>query len=121
MATASRTLVRFSSAAGRPRSANTFPELATRLLLFFAIPPLVILLSQLQPIPNEFRVGLCRFDTLWGLFLEGVQHIDRTLKSHCINRPVCVASKILNDFQHSRSFALPRLGLGVFTAKLRDA
>lgn len=121
--TASWTLVFFSSARGKPRSAKTFPELGTKrsLLLFFpAIPHLVVFTRPFQALRNKLNVRPRRPDARRRLFLEGVEHIYGFGESHGIYRTICVAAKILDDFKNSRSVALPRLSRWMLPTELRD-
>src|SRR5271156_1275330 len=123
MATAKRTLVCFSSASRRPRSANTFPELGITVSLFFrfAMSRLVILACHLQSPRNQFHIGLSRLYAFRRFLLERMQHVRSVIELHGIYRPVSVAFVILHDFQNSGAFSLPRLRLRMLSTKLGDA
>src|SRR5260370_15241025 len=113
MATARRTLVCFSSASRRPRSANTFPELATTpsRLFPFAISRLVILAGRLEPSRNQFHVRLGRLYSFRGFLLKSVKNIESLVKLHGVHRTIGVASVVLYYFKNSRTFSFPRLRL----------
>src|SRR5438445_9568457 len=95
-ATASCTLVFFSSAAASPRSTNTFPELAITSLLVFAISRLVVLLRQPQPSADQFDIGLGRFNAVRRFLLECMQYVNSVVKPHRVDRPICVAPEVFN-------------------------
>src|SRR5271165_1895053 len=105
MATASRTLVCFSSASRRPRSANTFPELGTTASLFFpfAISRLVILARRLEPSGNQFHVRLGCLYSFRRFLLESVKNIQSLIELYAIYRTIGVPSVVLYDFQNSRT------------------
>src|SRR5438477_10162882 len=119
-ATASCTFVFFSSAAGSPRSANTFPELATTPLLLFAISRLVILFRESEPTANQFDIRLGRLDAAWRFLLERMQYVNCSLKPHRVDSPVSIAAEVFDNFRNSLPFAFPRLGFRVFASKLRN-
>lgn len=50
-----------------------------------------------------------------------MQHVNRILKTHRINRPVSVTTVVFNNFQDPRSLTLPRFCAWVLAAKLGHA
>src|ERR1035441_10779091 len=74
--TTSPALIRCSPASARPRSANTLPELGSRSRVsLFGI---LHLASQLfEPLPDQVHLRFRRRDPVFGLLLEGVDHVDR--------------------------------------------
>src|ERR1035438_1069269 len=120
IATARRTLVCFSSASRRPRSANTFPDPCTTksLVLQFAISRLVILARGLEPVRNQFHVRLGRLHSPRRFLLEGMENIDGLAELHGIHRTIGISPVVLDDLENAGTFSLPRLSLRMLPAKL---
>src|SRR5229473_5697980 len=123
MAKARRTLVCFSSALGRPRSAKTLPELGitSSLFLLIAMLCLVMLSCQTKPASSQFDIRLRCSDTAGRFLLEQVEYVDGALKPHGVGRPIRVAAVVLDDLKDSRPLASPRFRAGMFPAELGDA
>src|ERR1017187_6042296 len=118
MATARCTLVCFSSASRRPRSANTFPEPGTTASLFFplAISRLIIVARRLEPAGNQSTFAWGRLYSSRRFLLEGMKNINGLAEFHGIHRTIGVLAVVLDDFQNTvrpetRLLSLPRLGL----------
>src|SRR5882762_242469 len=100
IATAKRTRVCFSPASGRPRSANTLPELLTTTSLFLslAISHLVILACYLESPRNQFHIRLGRLYAFRRFLLERMQYVSSVLELYAVYSPVGVPSIVLNYF-----------------------
>ncbi len=120
IATAKRTFVCFSSAFGRPRSANTLPELATtRGLSFgFAIPHLKVHPGLLKSPAYLFNSPFCRSYASGRLLLESVEHVNHTFKSARVNRTIGVSTMIFDNLEYARTFSLPRLRVRMLADEL---
>src|SRR5271156_937255 len=123
MATARRTLVCFSSARGRPRSAKTLPELGITpsLFLVLAMLRLVVLFCQSKTLRDQVDIRLGRSDATGRFLLENVQHVDGALKPYRIGGPVRVAAIVLDDLKDAWPLASPRFRAGMLSSELGDA
>ena len=82
---------------------------------------LIILLRRLEPMRDQFDVGARGSRAFRRFLLKRVQHVDDLAVTRGVDRSVRVARMVFDDFENSRPFAFPRLGLRVFAAKLRNA
>src|SRR5271157_2579249 len=111
-------LIRCSSAPGRPRSANTLPELGSRSrATLFGI---LHLSSQLfEPLSDQVHLRFWRSDPGLGLLLEGVDHVNRFSDRDRIDRAVGSARVIGRNLHHLAAKTMQWLGLGARFAQLR--
>src|SRR5215470_12240387 len=93
------------------------PDLPARV----AISRLIVLLSDLQPLYDQFNIGPRCPDSTRGLLLECVQYVHNLAEAHRIDRPIGVAVMVLDDLKYARTLAFPRLRLRVLAAKLCKA
>src|ERR1700693_5153683 len=123
MATASRTLVCFSSALAMPRSAKTFPELGTTSDLFFVfrISHLIVRPGFVEPSANQFDIFPRRLYPAGRLLLERMKHVDSTPKFNRVNSAIGVRAIVLDHFEDPWSLPSPRFRARVFPTKLCNA
>src|ERR1035438_9968091 len=97
--TTSPALIRCSPASAKPRSANTLPELGSRSRVsLFGI---LHLTSQLfESLPDQLHLRLRCRDPRLGLFLEGVDHVNRFTNRDRIDCAVGSASVIRRNLHH---------------------
>src|ERR1035441_7690808 len=116
--TTSPALIRCLPASARPRSANTLPVLGS--CLRASLLGILHLASQLfEPLPDQFHLRLrCRYPGL-GLFLEGVNHLNRFPDRDRIDRAVGSASVMGRNLHHLAAKAMQWLGLNTQFAQLR--
>jgi hypothetical protein len=68
-----------------------------------------VLSGGLQPLVNQIDIALGCPDSARRFLLKRMQNVNSPLKSHCVHRSVCISLITLDDFENSRSLALPRL------------
>src|ERR1041385_8450417 len=103
--TTSPALIRCSPALGKPRSANTLPEPGSSLRVsLFGI---LHLASQLfEPLPDQFHLRFRRRDPGFGLFLNGVEHVNRLSNR---DRSIGSTGIIGGDLHHLAAQTMQRL------------
>ena len=79
-----------------------------------------MLARPFEPFADKVDIRLGSANARGRFFLERVEDIDKSLKAHCIDGPIGVALKALDEFEDAGPFALPRFGGGVFASKLGD-
>jgi hypothetical protein len=101
-------VVSISSALSKPKSANTLPLLSSNidLSINFLLPHNNILITLL----NQIYIRLRSFNTLLGLFLESMKHINSLSYFDCINGTVCICVMALNNFVNSTINPFKRFG-----------
>src|SRR5271165_4467042 len=108
--TTSPALIRCSPASAKPRSANTLPVLGS--CLSAALFGILHLTPQLfEPLPDEVHLRLRRRDSCLGLFLEGVDYVNRFSDRDRIDRTVGSARVIRGNLHHLATKAAQWLGL----------
>src|SRR5579863_4551584 len=128
MATARRTLVCFSWALGRRRSAKTLPELLVMGILpsflglaFFGMACLIFDAGCVQPL-RDYPDIFSRCANAAGRFLlENMEYIDGPRELDRIDGTIGAATIVFDDLQNARPFTLPGLSGGMLAAELRHA
>src|SRR5438093_624703 len=106
MPAATRAFASASSAAGRSRSANTFPVLGSISRFFFDAfcrALLMIFLRQLESRLHQFDVALRGFGSSLRLLLKCVQRVERASELHRVDGPVRASVEDLYDLQDPSS------------------
>jgi hypothetical protein len=83
--------------------------------------PLELSLNLFEPLRYQFHIPSWRPNSTGRFLLKGVQNVDNTGKSHCINSAIRVASEVIHNFEDAGSGSLPRLGARMLPSKLRHA
>src|SRR5438445_11625 len=85
---------------------RNLPDLGTTriLVLTLTIPHLKVQLGFFEPSRDQVYVPLRGPYATRGFLLERVKNVDNAFKSDRVNRPIRIASMVLDDFKDARPF-----------------